>query len=78
MGTQTWSEWKDAVWTSMEQRFGYPGLAPLEQYMIRSKKERRCVECGDLGTVQHGSMIVKSVSHYFMCADCDLYWKNKG
>jgi hypothetical protein len=74
---QTWAEWREAIWDSMERRFGYPGLAPLEQYMLRSRKERRCVECGAPGTVEHRSHIVASVDTYWMCAGCDAYWKAK-
>jgi hypothetical protein len=72
-----WYTWKDRIWTSMEARFGYPGLAPLEQYMLRSAKEQRCVECGDPGTQQQASVLVASVKHYWMCDDCDTYWKSR-
>ena len=69
-----WADWRGRIWDSMEARFGYPGLAPLEQYMLRSRKERRCVECGDPGTARQESILIKSVSHYFMCADCDQHY----
>ena len=75
--TQTWSEWKAAIWTSMERDFGYPGLAPLEQYMHRSKKEKRCVECGEPGTERHTSHIVASVPFFWMCPECHTYWETK-
>lgn len=75
---QTWQEWSDALWDAMERRYGYPGLAHLEQKMLRSKREQRCVECGDAGTEQQESTLIASVSHYWMCADCDSYWREKG
>jgi hypothetical protein len=72
-----WQAWKDRIWESMEARFGYPGLAPLEQYMIRSRKEKRCIECGDPGTVEQKSVLVASVDRYWMCVECDEWWEKK-
>lgn len=73
-----WQTWREGIWNVMVERFnGHPGLAPLEQYMLRSRKEKRCVDCGELGTVEHKSVIVPSVSHYYMCAECDDYYNEK-
>lgn len=72
-----WERWRAIIWNSMALRFGYPGLAPLEQWMRRSKREKRCLECGAAGTIQEESVIVKAVSHYWMCAECGTYWRNK-
>ncbi|KKM99208.1 hypothetical protein LCGC14_1150010 [marine sediment metagenome] len=51
------------------------GMIVLEQRMLRSRKLIECIECGDPGTTQHESILVKSVPHYFMCIDCDACWK---
>lgn len=72
-----WEQWKARVWNALVARFGYPGLAPLEQWIVRSYKERRCVECGAPGTHQHESVLVKVVPHYWMCDDCHKYWEEK-
>ena len=70
-----WQQWHDQLWESMTERFGYPGLAHLEQLMIRSRREKRCVDCGAAGTSrQTGGGLVKSVDHYYFCDDCAAYW----
>lgn len=77
---QSWQEWKDALWEQMANMMGarsHPGLAPLEQYMHRSKVEKRCVECGEPGVVECHSQIVLSVSHYWMCQECSDYWADR-
>lgn len=71
-----WEQWKARIWNAMSARF-YPGLAALEQYMLRSQEEKRCVECGEAGTAKQESVLIKSVSHYYFCDDCDAYWRNK-
>ena len=59
-----WEQWRARIWNQMADGFrAYPGLAPLEQWMRRSKKEKRCIECGELGTVKQESVIVASVDH---------------
>jgi len=76
-----WEQWKMRLWNQMVRNFGrHPGLAPLEQYMLRSAAEHRCIECGDVGSVRvesGGLICVARVTHYFMCQDCDRYWKEK-
>ena len=72
-----WAEWKDAIWNQMADRFGHPGLAPLEQYMIRSEREKRCVDCGEPGTISKASVIIPRVKTYWMCDDCNAYWEAK-
>jgi hypothetical protein len=76
--SQTWQEWKDLVWSSMTERFGYPGLAALEQYMHRSAYEKRCVECGDPGVAEQESQIIASIKTYWFCQECSDYWTERG
>lgn len=73
-----WEQWKARMFNQMVDQFGSPGFAPLEQYTLRSKKEKRCIECGAAGTVQQKSILIKCVSHYWMCDSCDDYWRHKG
>lgn len=72
-----WEQWRARMWNQMVDQFGYPGLAPLEQYMKRSHRERRCVECGEPGTVNQVSVIIPAVADYWMCDACDTYWKER-
>lgn len=68
------------MWNQLEAQYGYPGLAALEQYMWRSHKETRCVECGDPGTAKQERSrvsLVQSIPFYWMCGDCAEYWRNK-
>lgn len=53
------------------------GMVVFEQRVLRSRKLTECIECGDPGTAQQESILIKSVPHYFMCDDCDAYWKAK-
>ena len=73
-GTQPasdWQRWKENIWDQMVRHFHcYPGLAPLEQWILRSNREKRCVECGEPGTVRQESVLIKVVDHYWMCAEC--------
>lgn len=73
-----WEQWKARIWNSMTRHLlSFPGLAPLEQWMRRSYKEKRCLECGDPGTVQHFSVIVACVDSYLLCQPCDNYYREK-
>lgn len=72
-----WRQWREAIWNLMEKHLGYPGLGPLEQYMLRSKREKRCIDCGKPGTMYQQSVLIKCVDHYWMCDDCDAYWRQK-
>ena len=74
-----WQQWRARMWNQIADRVrGHPRLSPLEQWMLRSRKEQRCVECGEEGTIKClGSPLVPSVSHYFMCQECDTYYKEK-
>ena len=72
-----WEQWRAHIWNTIAARVGYPGLAPLEQWMLRSRKERRCIQCGEAGTVPHDSKLVASVDHYFMCGPCDAYHRER-
>jgi len=74
---QTWQEWKDAIADSMMHRFERPGLCILEQYVLRSQKEKRCIVCGDAGTKRQESVLIKSASHYWMCDECADYWEHR-
>lgn len=68
-----WKRWRMRIWNQMAVGLGgYPGLAPLEQWMRRSHKERRCVECGDPGEAEQESVLVLSVRSYWLCADCAM------
>lgn len=72
-----WEQWKARVWNVMADRFGHPGLAPLEQWTWRSNRERRCIDCGEPGTVRQESGLIKVVSHYWFCDGCAQYWASK-
>jgi hypothetical protein len=73
-----WEQWRARIWNQIADGFqGHPGLAPLEQWMRRSHKEKRCIECGDPGTIQQDSIIVASVDSYFLCQPCDTYYREK-
>ena len=72
-----WEQWRARIWNQIAQMVGYPGLAPLEQWMRRSRAEKRCIECGAAGTIKHESIIVKAVNLYWMCDECDAYWQAK-
>lgn len=73
-----WESWKQRVWNAVTIRCGaHPGLVPLEQYMLRSHKEKRCIECGEPGTVQQRSALILSVAGYYFCADCAYFWEHK-
>ena len=71
-----WQQWCQRMWNQIA-RGGYPGLAPLEQYMRRSLKEKRCIDCGEPGTVYQESVIVPAVAGYYFCPDCAHYWEHK-
>jgi hypothetical protein len=72
-----WEQWRAKIWNQMSDRFGYPGLAPLEQWMRRSRKEKRCIECGETGGVRQESIIVAAVDHYWLCVECDRWLREK-
>lgn len=73
-----WHQWRAQMWNQMADGLGgYPGLAPLEQWMLRSAKEKRCVECGEPGEVEQTSAIVASVKTYWLCASCERYFEEK-
>lgn len=71
-----WQQWKARIWNSMADRFGYPGLAPLEQWMLRSQKEKRCINCGDPTTASTESVLIKSVRLYYHCPKCQALYDN--
>ena len=77
IAAEDWYGWKERLWDAMAERYGYPGLAHMEQVVLRSKKETRCAECGAPGTVRHDSSLIKSVSHYFVCDECHAYYEAK-
>lgn len=72
-----WEQWKARIWNSMVDRFGYPGLAPLEQWTRRSHKEQRCVDCGAKGDICVISSLIQCVPVYWLCTECDAYYKEK-
>ena len=53
------------------------GLVMFEQRVLRSAKQRECIECGDPGTQKQECILVAVVPFYWMCDDCDAYWKAK-
>ena len=66
-----WEQWRARIWNQLASGLrGYPGLAPLEQWMLRSAKERRCVQCGEPGEVEEDSVLVASVRRYWLCGSC--------
>jgi len=66
-----WEQWKMRLWNQMVREFHtYPGLAPLEQWMRRSHKERRCLNCGEPGTNEVKSLLIACVRSYWLCAAC--------
>lgn len=50
-------------------------LVALEQRILRSHSRQECVDCGGPGAVQHASVLIKSVPHYWFCQDCHDYWE---
>ena len=76
-----WERWKAETWNALTRGLeGYPGLAPLEQYMLRSQRERRCIDCGAPGTVpveRTEASLVKTVAVYYHCDGCAAYWAEK-
>jgi hypothetical protein len=79
--TEPWREWKTRIHESMQEHLGFrPGLAVLEQHLIRSAAEQRCVDCGAPGTVPQDRTphsLVKSVQRYWFCQSCSDYWAAK-
>jgi hypothetical protein len=73
-----WQAWRTQLGEATFSGTRLDGMVVLEQLMFRSRDRKRCIECGDPGTVRQESVLIQSVSHYWMCADCDTYWKNKG
>ncbi len=47
----------------------------FKQLALRSRKTKTCANCGDRGTVEQGPMSYCHVV-YFMCDECDAYWKS--
>ena len=75
-----WEQWKARIWNQIADGLhGYPGLAPLEQWMWRSQKERRCIDCGSPGEVEQvGGGLIASVRSYWMCQPCHDWHERKG
>ena len=71
-----WERWKIRMYNQMARQFTHPGLAPLEQYMIRSQREKRCIDCGDPCSPDRfmDSVLVKSVKGYYHCAECEALY----
>ena len=71
-----WYTWRKQIEDSLRAT-GMPLFAAcvMEQTMIRSKKELRCAECGGAGTVRQTSGYIQSVTHYFLCDECDAYFQ---
>ena len=66
-----WEQWRATMWNTIADGMqGHPRLAPLEQWMLRSRKEQRCVQCGTPTDNKQDSIIVASVSHYYICGEC--------
>jgi len=48
----------------------------FEQKALRSRKARTCIDCGEPGSVPQGPTAYCHVV-YFMCEECDTYWREK-
>jgi hypothetical protein len=65
------------MWRNMERAYGRPGLAFLEQKILRSVAEKRCASCGAPGTVLQRSGLVRVVRAYWMCQPCHAHYEAK-
>lgn len=72
-----WAEYRENLWNQMEARMGYPGLAHMEQLVWRSSREKVCAECGGPGEREQPSTLIKSVKRYYLCGECDDYYRAK-
>ena len=70
----SWVRWKIKIDNQMTRQFTHPGLAPLEQFMIRSQREKRCIDCGEPSTDFQESILIKSVKGYYHCPDCQALY----
>ena len=73
-GGNDWQRWKIRMDNQMRRQFTHPGLAPLEQFMIRSQREKRCIDCGEPSTDFQESILIKSVKGYYHCTDCQALY----
>lgn len=48
----------------------------FEQHALRSRKTKTCASCGEPGTIEQGPTSYCHVV-YFMCEECDTYWRSK-
>jgi len=67
-----WDEWTQRLYDAHPH-----SLVVLEQQVMRSKAEKRCARCGDPATIRKESGLIKSVSHYFFCDNCEAHYANK-
>ena len=67
-----WQRWKIRMYNQLARQFERPQLSALEQYMKRSFKEKRCIDCGDSCGPDHfmESILIKSVQGYYSCPEC--------
>lgn len=77
-----WLTWSEGIRRQIEgplrDRLRLAQLSVLEQRMLRSKAEQRCIECGLPGVERlEGGGLVQSVDHYWFCAECDKYWRRR-
>ena len=73
-----WQLWREDMWDRMVRQFWpHHGMPTLEQYTIRSRREKRCIECGEPGTVKEESVLIKAVPYYWFCDECAAYWAAK-
>ena len=53
------------------------GFDPVCVFHGQRKSQHLCADCGEWVSVCSGLICVARVTHYFMCQDCDRYWKEK-
>ena len=72
-----WQQWKARMWNQLADGIrSHPGMAALEQWMIRSQREKRCIDCGEPCTKEHfhQSILIKCVKGYYHCPECQALY----
>jgi hypothetical protein len=68
-----WYDWRERL-SENHPGSGLNGEVVFEQMILRSKREKRCAECGGPAEVVQTSGWIKSVDHYFLCDSCDAHF----
>ena len=73
-----WYEMREKLWSALEEKLGYPGLAFFEQLAWKSHKTHRCAECGESGELLKFDKpaLAQAVPHYWLCRECDEYLRS--